>query len=86
MENWQKCNYAYLAKRKNRLFLNVLIEDVNSVYRVKGHNWILSNLIVENGEVTIKYSEFNNEEKISLTEEQKLITTEYALEILKKYF
>lgn len=88
MEQWVRGEYAYLAKRKNRLFLNVLINDINSTYKEShiSHNWILSYVLIDGIEVDIKHSHFNNTDDIILTEEQKKLVIEYALEISKKYY
>jgi hypothetical protein len=87
-EMWTEKTYAYRAKRKNRLFLNVLIEDIKSKMDERGRcNWILSEVLVEDGQkVTIHYSMFNNKDRVELTEEQKALTIKYALEISKRYF
>lgn len=89
MEKWIRGSYAYSSKRGNKLYLNVLIEDENSIYRDDKHNWIRSYVIIEKGlndkSVTIKFSEFNNCEKIVLSQDQESLVKEYALEISQKY-
>jgi len=87
-ELWSCRSYAYLAKRLNKLYVNVLIEDVNSKNKDNRnkHNWILSYCVVTSREVDIRYSLFNNGVAVELTEGQKNLTELFAREIYKQYF
>lgn len=91
---WVRGKNAYLAKRKNILFINVLVEDVNSTmeHDVTRHNFILNYCKVNHNETTGKlslfiwYSEFNNNKIVDISEDLTEFVKAYATDIAKKYF
>lgn len=88
MENWQYKSYAYCAKRKNKLFLNILIEDINSKNEHFGHNFILNSITMTESDFIINYSMFNNDRNIDvvLTDTQIQLIRDNAVKIYKEYF
>lgn len=91
---WVRGGNAYLAKRKNILYLNVLVEDVNSVleYDTTKHSFILNYCYVNNNEnkgemyVSIGYSDYNNRKKIIISSGLEEFVIAYAKDIAKEYF
>jgi len=86
MEKWIYKSYSYNAKRKDKLFLNVLIEDINSNHEHFKHNFVLSNITMTKTEINIQYSLLNNDVEIQLTDDQKKLVEENAIKIYNTYF
>lgn len=86
-ELWKCRSYAYLAKRMNKLYVNIAIEDENSVNKSTGKpNFILSRCIVNQDDILIEYSEFNNDVPVKMSKGQENLTRLFAREIYKEYF
>ena len=84
-EEWVYRSYAFLARRGNKVFLNVLTKNINS-YNKRGENdFILSRCIVNNNQVTIEYSDFNNETMVDLAVEHEDLVKSFAQAIANDY-
>lgn len=91
---WIRGTNAYLAKRKNILSLNVLVEDANSIMEddITKHNFILNYCKVNYNETTGKISpfiwdsKFNNNKRVYISEDLAEFVKAYATDITKKYF
>lgn len=85
-KQWRFRSFAYLAKRKDKLFVNIAIQDINSKKVDGSSDFILSRCIVTKQFTKVEYSEFNNCSKVELTTGQHNLVVMCARAIYREYF
>lgn len=83
---WKFRSFAYLAKRGKLLYINLLIEDLNSTHDNFKHDFINSRCIVTDDGVGIEHSYLNNETLVKLDDSLVDMKSSIAREIYQMYY
>jgi len=89
MENWQIESSSYHDKKKNKLWITVLIEDTNNYIEKWEHNYYIYCMVefIKGNEPKINFAIPNARglKGIELTEHQRELVINVAIETSKKY-
>lgn len=83
---WKFKSFAYLAKRGELLYINIIVQDLNSVHEHFGHDFINSRCVINKDGLYIQESFLNNATQVKLADSLVDLKSNIAREIYELYY